>query len=461
MVLLPRLPRIAADGLLQSFLSGKDWEFDPTRLPDAVRYASTGGTPATPAQLLSLHDGIHEKAKAFGFPQDVTRSDSAKFDSALSAWLADVEYLQDSEALREDFWAFVAVVIAPDVVRWRFGTTRSRYLGGVRNTFQRLWLRGWALDRGRDSARRWELLDALSEDALVQIFERPSLGGYREFARAIAEAWVRASGRHGKDRMEVVMRRATVRIRIQKEIRHLTSLPGGVLAELLDHSFDNAPSVSRNASGDAPDDAGPNGVTYRRTIPDVADVLETNGVVLPDRKEFLALDKQGKQLAVWATLIGEGPVPAQEKPTMSLCANRLRAQGWADHMRLRTDGDLYRGISTQLTSATRVGSNGLFHIPRNSFVRAFKRTSEMKANDWVDCTMRAIAEYGEGVAAREDIVRRAFQAAQHRYGIEAERLRKPIRVNIERAIANCARQGLVERPRRNTLRLRGRYAEPA
>ena len=117
-------------------------------------------------------------------------------------------------------------------------------------------------------------------------------------------------------------------------------------------------------------------------------MLETHGLVA-DQRDFLALDNLGKQLAVWATLIGEGPVPAQEKATMSLCANRLRSQGWVDFERLRADGDLYRAISTQLGSATRTGSNGRFHIPRNTYVRAFNRTSDMNANDWADCTVRA------------------------------------------------------------------------
>ena len=460
MSLLPRLPLLAANRLLEDFLADKDWEFDPNNLPDAFRYAPTGGTRATRAQIVSLHNGIHERAKACGFPQKGTRSDSAKFDSLLSAWLADLEYLHDGEALREDLWAFVAIVVAPDVVRWRFGTTRSRYLGGVRNTFQRLWLRGWALDRGRNSAKRWELLDALSEDAFVQIFERPSLSGHRELARAIAEAWLRASARHGKERMEAITRRATVRIRIQKEIRHLTSLPGDVLAELLDHAFDNAPSVSGIASGRDRDHARPNALTYKRTIPDIEDLLKTNGVAMPDRREFLDLDKLGKQYAVWATLIGEGPVPTRERTTVALSAERLRAQGWANHVRLRADGDLYRAITAQLSSATRAGSNGLFAIPRNAFVRAFKQTSEMGANDWLDCTMRAVAEREQGTLRQEALIRRAFQTAQHRYGIDAVKLGKTIRAKIERAIADCVRRGLLERPRRDRLTLRGSYAEP-
>ena len=458
-LLLPRLPVVAANGLLDGFLGGNDWEFDSGSLPDACRYAPTGGTPASQTLLVCLHNGIHGRAKEFGFPQEGTRSDLANFDSALSAWLADLEYLHSGEALHEDFWAFVAIVIAPHVVRWRFGNTRSRYLGGVRNTFQRLWMRGWALDRGRNSAKRWELLDALSEDAFVQIFERPSLGGHPEFARAIAEAWVRASAHHGKGRMEAITRRATVRIRIHKEIRHLTSLPRDVLAELLDHAFDNASSLSANVAV-TPDQVRPHALTYQRTVPVIEDVLEANGVVMPDRRAFLNLDKQGKLCAVWATLIGEGSVSTKGRATVSLCAKRLRAQGWADHARLRVNGDVYRAIRAQLSSATRAGSNGLFAIPRNSFVRAFKQTPEMEANDWLDCTMRAVTELEGGPLPQEVVIRRAFQTAQCRYGIDAMKLGKTIRASIGRAIADCVHRGLIRRVRGNKLISRASYADP-
>ena len=256
------------------------------------------------------------------------------------------------------------------------------------------------------------------------------------------------------------MRRATVRIRIQNEIRHLPGLPSEILAGTLDRSFDNAPKAGANLTRKVRKSASPDGITFRRTTPNVEDVLETNGVVLPGRRDFLALDKRGQKLAVWATLIGEGPVPKQKNTVVSLCARRLRSQGWADYVRLRTDGALYRMISAQLNSATKAGSNGLLHIPRRSFVRAFKRTSDMTADDWADCTIRAFAEHERLAANREDIVRHAFRVARDRYGIDAERLRQPIRKCIERAIANCTDEGLLKR-QRNTLILKASYAEPA
>ncbi len=248
MILLPRLPQPAADRVLEDFLSDVSSTFDPDRLPDAARFAPTGGTRITPSQLQSLRDGLEEIAVASGFDRDAKSNDLAKFDSMTAAWLADFDHLQDSEALRDDVWAFVAIVIVPDIVQWRFGNTRDRYRGGVRNTLQRLWLRGRILDRGQLARDRWGLLDALTEDAFVQIFERPSLGADPVLARALAEAWVRASARFGKNQMEPIMRRAALRVRVQNEILSITFLTQAKLAELLDQVFDSVSTIGDSSA---------------------------------------------------------------------------------------------------------------------------------------------------------------------------------------------------------------------
>lgn len=98
-------------------------------------------------------------------------------------------------------------------------------------------MRGRALDRGVGHPDRWQLLEELTEDALVQITERPSIGGDRILALAIAEAWLRAARHHGKAAMEDIMRRAILRIRIRNEIRSLADLPSNDLAGFLDRMF--------------------------------------------------------------------------------------------------------------------------------------------------------------------------------------------------------------------------------
>jgi hypothetical protein len=151
--------------------------------------------------------------------------------------LAQADLFSTGEALRDDVWSFMSAVLAPDIVCWRFGSSMERYTGGIRNTFQRLWMRGRALDRGAGHPERWRLLKELTEDALVQITERPSIGGDPVLSLAVAEAWVRASSFHGRARMEEIMRRAILAVRIRNEIRSLSDLPADRLAGTLDEMF--------------------------------------------------------------------------------------------------------------------------------------------------------------------------------------------------------------------------------
>ena len=240
MILLPRLPGPAAERLIDGFLEdGPDkWAgFDPSELPEAVGYAATGGSRAERNDLLTLRKTVEEAARAHGFGVPGSRTSHARFDAELGASLAEMPLLSSGEALRDDFWAFVGTSLAPDVVYWRFAAARARYLGGVRNTFQRLWLRARALDRGEQHPRRWQLLEALTEDALVQITERPSIGADPVLARGVAEAWLRARRHHGKGAMEPIMRRAALRVRIWNEIRSLADLSADSRRSALNRAF--------------------------------------------------------------------------------------------------------------------------------------------------------------------------------------------------------------------------------
>ena len=239
-ILLPRLPGPAAEILLEDQMSDgfASWSgFDPSDLPAAVRFAATGGTQVTPTQLAALRDTIVEIAQSNGFGIEGADAQFASFDAQMAAALAVEPLFASGEALRDDVWTFVGVSLAPDIVYWRFSSARKRYFGGVRNTFQRLCMRGRALDRGAGHPKRWQLLEELSEDALVQITERPSLGGDPVLAKAIAEAWVRASHYHGRGAMEPIMRRAALLVRMWNETRSLADLPSKQLAAILDDSF--------------------------------------------------------------------------------------------------------------------------------------------------------------------------------------------------------------------------------
>src|SRR5690606_31532772 len=126
----------------------------------------------------AIGERLRQIAAECGFPDNSSQVARTRFDHVATQFLATADDLESGEALRDDVWAYLTVVVAPDVVTWRFSEEADgRFAGGVRNAFQRLWMRGTTLDRSANHPDRWGLVKALSEDALVQIFERPSIGG--------------------------------------------------------------------------------------------------------------------------------------------------------------------------------------------------------------------------------------------------------------------------------------------
>jgi hypothetical protein len=240
--LLPRLPDPVAERLLDGLFTdeGVRWSgYIPDPYPDGVRFAATGGTTISAIRLLELRSSLLELATQYGFLNS-GRDQHAFFDAALAGWLSEQEEFRSGDALRDDVWSYFGVVMAPDIVHWRFGRSRERYLGGVRNAFHRVWLRARVLDRGETNEDRWGLLRDLSEDALGAITERPAIGADPYVARELAEGWVRAAGKVGRNRMEPIMRNATIRLRIRNEIQCLGALPASELARTIDEFFELA-----------------------------------------------------------------------------------------------------------------------------------------------------------------------------------------------------------------------------
>lgn len=230
--LFPRLDRLSVDALLEG---RPEPVVDADSLPLETRYAATGGSPIRHDILIDLRAGLAEIAADCGFPDHGSAAERAQFDERASAFLAQRAEFDGGEALRDDVWAFLACVLLPDLVAWRFADRPAeRFHGGVRNTFQRLWMRGRILDRGIDADKRWELLGALTEDALVQITERPSVGNDARLARALAEGWLRASKRFGRSAMESIMREAVIRLRLRNQVQLLSELNDQELQDAID-----------------------------------------------------------------------------------------------------------------------------------------------------------------------------------------------------------------------------------
>lgn len=192
-------------------------------------FAPSGGSTSSKTAMEISHY-IRKIAGEHGFPTSSDQNARSKFDTEMAIFLGGLDVLSTGEALRDDVWAFLSSVLLADVVAWRFPDRNpERFRGGVRNAFQRLWIRGITLDLGKSASDRWQLVEALSEDAMVQIFERASIARDRKLAKAIAAAWLETSRHIGRRRMEIVMRTATKIVRLRNEIVDLGYLEEAVL----------------------------------------------------------------------------------------------------------------------------------------------------------------------------------------------------------------------------------------
>ncbi|WP_227176189.1 DUF6339 family protein [Marinobacter sp. CA1] len=242
MLLFPRLDRVQVDALLEEFELRETAPNHPNGMY-ARHFGATGGSRISDSALADLRRKILEIASENGFPNPSNSAQRSTFDAQLTAFFADYPNLNAGEALRDDVWAYITTVLVPDVVVWRFkGITRRRFQGGVRNALQRLWLRAKALDRGPKSEDRWKFVNALTEDAFVQIVERPSICSDSRLAQAIADGWIKIAQRVGKSAMEPVMRRAVVNLRLRGEIQVLFALDDTDLDSLVNRIFFKAAS---------------------------------------------------------------------------------------------------------------------------------------------------------------------------------------------------------------------------
>ncbi|MEX1656733.1 DUF6339 family protein [Streptomyces pseudovenezuelae] len=155
-------------------------------------YVATGGDRISAARLRELRAGVVDLAKSAGFPDESDRARNAEFDLQLAALLHAEMGVVPAEAASRDVWAFLALVVLPDVAFWRYPEPpRDRVLGTdlTRHVFGRLWWRA-QLVRASDDPEPYGALKILGEAAFDQIYaRRAALGGSPHMVRAILHVW--------------------------------------------------------------------------------------------------------------------------------------------------------------------------------------------------------------------------------------------------------------------------------
>jgi len=194
--LYPRLPRPIAVALAETHMCETPESLEmrsSIEHPDAV-FAPTGGSRVTTRQLEELRDCLMESARARGYPGPSSQAQRAQFDSECARILYQSMGLSPHEAAQDTVWQFVSCVLVPALVVWRWSRqeaefSRDRFLGGVRNTFGRLWWRAEIL-REPDTETPWDLIERLGEDEMVQIMERSNMMGWAVLSRATAREFL-------------------------------------------------------------------------------------------------------------------------------------------------------------------------------------------------------------------------------------------------------------------------------
>ncbi|MCE3556310.1 DUF6339 family protein [Pseudonocardia sp. RS11V-5] len=161
------------------------------RHPSAV-FAATGGDRVPVEHLEELRNRVVKIAEESGFPGGGRRRDHTEFDQEIARLLHERMGLVAAEAAVRPIWAFLALVVLPDVSYWRYWEPPvDRILGTdiTRHVWGRLWWRAHLLAVPNEPDP-YRLLGSFNESDFDQIYARRNLlGGSRSVVRALADVW--------------------------------------------------------------------------------------------------------------------------------------------------------------------------------------------------------------------------------------------------------------------------------
>lgn len=253
--LIPQLPQAAAMPLLREIaIAGPSSSERVHRFGHPQAFTMpTGGTPLQDSYLAGLRDAVVAAAGEHGFP-DWRPYGFLGFELKVAEILAGWQPIwmdgrPSGEALRNDCWTFLTVLVLPDVAVWRWPPKdesadakawTGRMLGGSRNTFQRIFRRVMCLDRGVDHPDRWGLIRELQEDDFSAILERPGLSSNPDIAICLGEEYLSMKQRLSQQPADVriaVYRQATKAIRAYGVVQPLDLLTPEARRQIVHAAF--------------------------------------------------------------------------------------------------------------------------------------------------------------------------------------------------------------------------------
>jgi len=159
-------------------------------------YAATGGRRVTREELDGLRSAVLHAAEEQGYPNAPRPIQRNAFDQLVARVLHEQSSMVPGEAAQRQVWAFLALVLLPDVCVWRWpADAEGRYFAErfkgtdlTRHALARLWTRAHILHEPH-TADPYNLLPILGEADLDQIMARRSaLAGSPALVRAIVRS---------------------------------------------------------------------------------------------------------------------------------------------------------------------------------------------------------------------------------------------------------------------------------
>lgn len=165
-------------------------------------------------ELMGLRGKILGIAEEFGFPSVVSSKVLVEFDRYVGPEIHAQMTIMPADASSIDVWNFVNTAVVPDVVLWRYGRfhtqnkkwiiSEDRLFDMTRTTIGRLWWRVHLLGS--------ELAGKLGEDEVVNLLEKPRIGGYPLLSRAMGARLLTFASESNTGRRMELFRDATKRL---------------------------------------------------------------------------------------------------------------------------------------------------------------------------------------------------------------------------------------------------------
>lgn len=238
-VLCPRLLPSEADRLfaeLHEHPVGEHGKMVKNHSSKSV-FAATGGHRVTPNELDEMRDAIVKAAHEQGFPDRLESVND--FDRQTARILHEQSRMVPGEAAQRQVWAFLALVLLPDVCVWRWPANakgeyyaeRFKGMDLTRHALGRLWTCAHILHEPQ-APEPYGLLAVLGENDLDQVMaRRKSLAASPALVRAVVRGH-----RNDRNTTEGVSSRKVLRESLMRLLRLTAFLNVDSLSEpVLDH----------------------------------------------------------------------------------------------------------------------------------------------------------------------------------------------------------------------------------